>query len=138
MASKPANSQAPGHSLGPSFELSRRYRFEAAHYLPKVAESHPCRRVHGHGYRVAVSISGVVDPQTGWVTDYADIDAVVNPILAGLDHCLLNELAGLENPTSENLAAWLWQKLEGGLPGLYAITVAETEDSSCTFRGFTQ
>jgi 6-pyruvoyltetrahydropterin/6-carboxytetrahydropterin synthase len=120
------------------FELQRSYRLEAAHHLPYVSESHPCRRLHGHSYQVDVSVSGEMDKQTGWVIDFADIDEVVEPIRRELDHQLLNEIPGLENPTSERLAAWLWERLTPGLSGLSAIRVAETPDSACTYRGSTQ
>jgi 6-pyruvoyltetrahydropterin/6-carboxytetrahydropterin synthase len=135
MASQPSNSQAARHSLGPSLELTRTYRFEAAHFLPQVSDSHPCRRVHGHGYRVTITVEGRLDSQAGWVMDFAAIDTAVRPAIDALDHRLLNDLEGLENPTSENLAVWLWRKLVVSLPALIRFTVAETEDSRCTFRG---
>lgn len=135
MAPEPANTQASGHSVGRTFELRRQYRFEAAHFLPEVGEAHPCRRVHGHGYRITISVTGNVDPQTGWVMDFAAIDSVVDPLLGRLDHRLLNDLEGLQNPTSENLASWLWRELQPHLPGLASITVAETDDSICIYRG---
>ena len=117
-----------------SFELQRSYRFEAAHFLPKVDETHPCSRVHGHSYVVRVAISGMID-EKGWVVDFATIDDQVEPLCSRLDHQLLNEIEGLENPTSEMLATWLWRRLKPGLPGIKAVTVAETTDSSCTYRG---
>ena len=118
-----------------AFELERSYRFEAAHHLPRVGKSHPCRRLHGHSYCVTVAVVGNAGGDSGWVVDFADIDAVVGPVCAELDHRLLNEIAGLANPTSEALAAWLWERLAAGLPGLSVIRVAETPDSSCTYRG---
>lgn len=120
------------------FELERSYRFEAAHHLPHVLESHPCRRLHGHSYRITVAVTGFTDEQSGWVMDFADIDAVVEPVCAQLDHQLLNDIAGLENPTSERLAGWLWKRLAPSLPGLSAVRVAETRDSACTYRGSKQ
>lgn len=124
--------------MSTQFELERSYRFEAAHHLPHSAESHPCRRLHGHSYRVEVTVTGLADQQSGWVIDFADIDAVVKPVCAQLDHQLLNEVAGLENPTSEMLAAWMWERLAPDLPGLSAVRVAETPDSACTYRGSAQ
>jgi 6-pyruvoyltetrahydropterin/6-carboxytetrahydropterin synthase len=120
------------------FELERSYRVEAAHRLPHVAESHPCRRLHGHSYRIEVTVTGRAGEQSGWVIDFADIDDVVEPVCAQLDHQLLNDIAGLENPTSEVLAGWLWERLVTGLPGLSAVRVAETADSACTYRGSKQ
>lgn len=120
------------------FELQRSYRFEAAHYLPHVAESHACRRLHGHSYRIDVTVSGQADERSGWVLDFADIDAVVEPVCSQLDHQLLNDIAGLDNPTSEVLAGWLWERLASGLSGLAAVRVAETPDSACTYRGSKQ
>ena len=117
------------------FELQRSYRFEAAHQLPRAAESHPCRRLHGHSYRIDVAVIGLADDWSGWVIDFANIDAVVYPICAQLDHQLLNDIAGLENPTSEVLASWLWSRFAPGLPGLSTVRVAETPDSVCTYRG---
>lgn len=117
------------------FELERSYRFEAAHYLPHVAESHACKRLHGHSYRLDVIVIGSADKRTGWVIDFADIDAVVEPVRARLDHQLLNDFEGLSNPTSEELASWLWERLAISLPHLAAIRVAETPDSSCIYRG---
>jgi 6-pyruvoyltetrahydropterin/6-carboxytetrahydropterin synthase len=117
-----------------AFELQRSYRFEAAHHLPNAAEAHPCRRLHGHSYRIEVTVTGHADAQRGWVIDFADIDAVVEPVCAQLDHQLLNDIAGLENPTSEVLARWLWERLAPSLPGLSSVRVAETLDSACTYR----
>ncbi len=117
-------------------ELSRDYGFEAAHRLPRVAAEHKCYRIHGHSYRIEVTIAGEVDPQSGWLVDFADISAVVEPMLRNeLDHRVLNEVPGLENATSENLAAWLWRRLKPALPGLSAVTVHETCTARCTYRG---
>ena len=117
------------------FELERSYRFEAAHYLPYVVESHACRRLHGHSYRIDVALAGPINERAGWLVDFADIDAVVEPVRAQLDHQLLNDIDGLSNPTSEELAGWLWGRLAADLPHLAAIRVAETPDSACVYRG---
>jgi len=116
-------------------ELCREYRFEAAHLLPKVAEGHKCRRLHGHSFRVEVAVEGVVDEAVGWVMDFWEIDRVARPVVDGLDHRYLNEIPGLENPTSEELARWLWARLSPGIPGLASITVHETCDARCVYRG---
>ena len=114
--------------------LTRDYRFEAAHSLPRVPEGHKCRRMHGHSYQVRVAIEGEIDPSLGWLIDFSDVDAVVEPVVAELDHRVLNDIDGLDNPTSEVLALWLWRRLAGRLP-LAEIEVAETVDSRCSVRG---
>jgi 6-pyruvoyltetrahydropterin/6-carboxytetrahydropterin synthase len=118
-----------------SFELLRSYRFEAAHRLPEVPDQHPCHALHGHSYKLDVQVNGELDPQLGWVLDYAAIDSVVDPLVSQLDHGCLNEIDGLENPTSELLAQWLWVRLAPELPGLAAIVVREADDSAATYRG---
>lgn len=116
-------------------ELVKDFRFEAAHFLPKVPEGHKCRRVHGHSFRGEVAVRGEVDPETGWLIDFADLKRAVDPIVAELDHYFLNELHGLENPTSENLAAWIWSRLAPNVPLLARITVEETCTSRCHYYG---
>jgi len=116
-------------------ELRKTFQFEAAHLLPHLSESHKCRRLHGHSFRVEVVVSGECDPKLGWLMDYADISDAFKPLLERLDHYYLNEIAGLENPTSENLAVWIWQRLKPTLPLLTEIVVAETCMSRCVYRG---
>ena len=116
-------------------EIFREFTFEAAHRLPNVPDGHKCSRLHGHSYRVQVAVTGEVDPALGWVMDFGDIKEAWRPLDALLDHYLLNEIPGLENPTSENLAVWIWGRLESLLPGLSAVTVRETCTSGCTYRG---
>lgn len=113
--------------------LSRDYRFEAAHFLPRVPDGHPCRRMHGHSYAVRVTIEGTPDPERGWVMDFAAMDEVIDPLVVRLDHRVLNEVDGLDNPTAELLAGWLWRELDGRLP-LCEIEVAETRDARCVVR----
>jgi len=117
-------------------ELFKEFTFEAAHRLPGVAADHKCARLHGHSYRVCVHIEGAVDPVTGMVMDFADIARAFKPIIeAHLDHYYLNDVEGLENPTSENLARWIWTRLVPQLPLLSAIEVRETCTSGCRYRG---
>ena len=116
-------------------ELTRKFRFEAAHRLPRVPLGHKCARLHGHSFRFRVSVAGEVDEATGWLVDFAVIQDLVEPFRRELDHQYLNDLAGLENPTSEILARWLWQRLAPALPILTAITVEETCNAACTYRG---
>ncbi|MBS1868298.1 MAG: 6-carboxytetrahydropterin synthase QueD [Actinobacteria bacterium] len=117
-------------------ELLKEFTFEAAHRLPGVAADHKCARLHGHSYRLIVHVSGEVDAATGMVMDFADVKAVVKPLVdAHLDHYYLNEVEGLENPTSENLARWIWQRLVGQLPQLSTIEIRETCTSGVIYRG---
>lgn len=116
-------------------EVYHESRFEAAHLLPHVPEGHKCGRLHGHSFRVRVSVDGPVDQDTGWVMDFADIKAAFLPLLQQLDHYYLNEIEGLENPTSEVLAAWIWKRLRKSLPRLSSVSVRETCNSGCTYRG---
>ncbi len=115
--------------------LQREYRFEAAHFLPKVAAGHKCARMHGHGYLVVVVVEGEIDPELGWVIDLAAIDDHVGPLVGALDHRVLNDIDGLANPTSELLAVWLWDRLRPSLPILVELQVAETASSRCIYRG---
>ena len=114
--------------------LERSYRFEAAHFLPKVPAQHKCARMHGHSYQIEIAIEGEVDPELGWLMDFAAIDEHATPLVRQLDHQVLNEIEGLTNPTSEHLAAWWWQRL-AQLPGLVEVVVSETPTSRCVFRG---
>jgi len=116
-------------------ELRKTFQFEAAHLLPYLPETHKCRRLHGHSFVVDVVVEGECDPKLGWLMDYADISAAFKPVHDQLDHYYLNEIPGLENPTSENLAAWIWQRLRPRLPLLKEIVVAETCMSKCAYCG---
>jgi 6-pyruvoyltetrahydropterin/6-carboxytetrahydropterin synthase len=116
-------------------ELTKEYRFEAAHRLPRVPAGHKCQRVHGHSYKVEVVVRGPVDPETGWLIDFGVIDDVWNVLHARLDHQNLNEVPGLENSTCENIAIYLWRELRPHIAVLDAVTVWETYDSKCTYRG---
>jgi 6-pyruvoyltetrahydropterin/6-carboxytetrahydropterin synthase len=114
-------------------EIFREFTFEAAHRLPQVPAGHKCARLHGHSYRVEVHVHGNVDPATGWVMDFADIKAAFQPVHDQLDHHYLNEVPGLDNPTSENLARWMWDRLADVLP-LSAVVVRETCTSGCVYK----
>jgi 6-pyruvoyltetrahydropterin/6-carboxytetrahydropterin synthase len=116
-------------------ELERTFRFEAAHLLPNVPEGHKCRRLHGHSFRVDVAVRGDVDEHVGWFIDYADMDAAFAPVRKRLDHYYLNEIDGLANPTSEVLAAWIWERLAPTLPSLWKLTVHETCNARCIYYG---
>ncbi|KAB8170804.1 6-carboxytetrahydropterin synthase QueD [Streptomyces sp. 3MP-14] len=116
-------------------EIFREFSFEAAHRLPNVPEGHKCARLHGHSYKVIVHVVAPVDPEAGWVMDFGDLKRAFKPIEAQLDHYYLNDIEGLENPTSEVLARWIWERLKPALPDLSALTVRETCTSGCTYRG---
>ncbi|MDW8307992.1 MAG: 6-carboxytetrahydropterin synthase QueD [Verrucomicrobiales bacterium] len=116
-------------------ELRRTFQFEAAHRLPELPRTHKCWRLHGHSFKVEVAVAGECDPRLGWLVDYAEIAAAFKPIWEKLDHRYLNEIPGLENPTSENLAAWIWKRLKPRLPQLTEIVVAETCTARCVYRG---
>jgi 6-pyruvoyltetrahydropterin/6-carboxytetrahydropterin synthase len=119
----------------PFVELVKDFRFEAAHYLPNVPEGHKCRRLHGHSFRGEVAVRGEVDPATGWLIDFADLRKAVDPLIGQLDHYFLNEVEGLENPTSELLAAWIWSRLSPHVPNLVRITIEETCTTRCHYFG---
>jgi 6-pyruvoyltetrahydropterin/6-carboxytetrahydropterin synthase len=118
-----------------TFTLSKEFRFEAAHFLPHVPTGHPCRKMHGHSYRLWIAVRGEAAPETGWVMDYGDLSRAVRPALEPLDHSLLNAIPGLENPTAERLAAWCWERLAPALPNLFRVTVQETRQSRCEYEG---
>lgn len=116
-------------------ELRKTFQFEAAHLLPRLPRSHKCRRLHGHSFRVELVVAGPCHPRLGWVMDYADITKAFEPIWKRLDHSYLNAIPGLANPTSENLAAWIWKRLKPRLPLLTEVVVAETCNAQCSYRG---
>lgn len=129
----------PGVQRSGTTVITKRFVFEAAHFLPNVADDHKCRRVHGHSYVVWVHVAGPMDEDAGWVVDFGDVKQVWKPLEAMLDHHLLNDVPGLQNPTAENLAAWIWERYEderraGRISfGVAAVEVAETVDSSAMF-----
>jgi 6-pyruvoyltetrahydropterin/6-carboxytetrahydropterin synthase len=100
-----------------------------------VPEGHKCARLHGHSFRFEIHVHGPIDPETGWLMDYGDISKIVKPVRNELDHRYLNEIPGLENPTSEVLAAWIWARVKPNLPALSAVVVEETCTARCIFRG---
>ncbi|MBL9170612.1 MAG: 6-carboxytetrahydropterin synthase QueD [Verrucomicrobiales bacterium] len=116
-------------------ELRKSFQFEAAHRLPQLPPDHKCHRLHGHSFQMEVVVEGECDPRMGWVMDYAEISAAVKPLWERLDHYYLNDVPGLENPTSENIAKWLWDHLKPVLPLLKEIVVAETCTAKCVYRG---
>jgi 6-pyruvoyltetrahydropterin/6-carboxytetrahydropterin synthase len=116
-------------------EIFKEFTIEAAHWLPHVPEGHKCRRLHGHSFRIQISVEGAVEEHLGWVMDFADLKTAFQTIEDQLDHRCLNDVEGLENPTSENLARWIWERLQPSLPALSKIVVRETCTSGCVYAG---
>jgi 6-pyruvoyltetrahydropterin/6-carboxytetrahydropterin synthase len=116
-------------------DIFRVFTIEAAHRLPNVPPGHKCARLHGHSFRIELHVGGEVDAHTGWVMDFADLKAAFEPVFDQLDHHYLNEIPGLENPTSENLARWIWSKMKPRLPPLSKILIHETCTSGCVYDG---
>lgn len=116
-------------------EIFKTFTLESAHRLPNVPAGHKCARVHGHSFRVELHVRGEVDPHLGWVMDFADMRVAFEPLFQRLDHHYLNDVPGLENPTSENLARWIWRELRPRLPLLSRVVVHETCTSGASFSG---
>ena len=116
-------------------EIWKAFTLESAHRLPNVPAGHKCARVHGHSFRVEIHLRGNVDERVGWVQDFADISAVFQPLYEQLDHRYLNDVPGLENPTSEHLAQWIWTRLKPELPLLWEVVVHETCTCGAICRG---
>ena len=116
-------------------DIYKEFTFEAAHRLPNVPEAHKCARLHGHSFRVRLVVTGDAPEPAGWVMDFGDLKARFKPLYDQLDHHYLNDIPGLENPTSENLARWIWKHLKPELPELSAVEIRETCTSGCIYRG---
>ena len=116
-------------------DIYKEFTIEAAHLLPNVPEGHKCKRLHGHSFRIEIHVEGDVDPELGWVIDFAQLKNCFKPVFEQLDHHYLNEIEGLENPTSENLARWGWDRLIDDLPQLSTIIIKETCTSGCIYSG---
>ena len=116
-------------------EIFKQFTIEAAHRLPNLPENHKCRRLHGHSFRVEIHVSGPLTEKEGWIMDFADVTRAFNPIYEQLDHHYLNDIPGLENPTSEILARWIWSRLKPALPLLSKVVVRETCTAGCIYTG---
>jgi 6-pyruvoyltetrahydropterin/6-carboxytetrahydropterin synthase len=116
-------------------ELFKEFTIEAAHRLPYAPAGHKCQRLHGHSFRIELHVRGSVEADTGWVIDFGDIKQAFQPLYEQLDHHYLNEIEGLENPTSENLARWIWCRLREALPLLCKVVVRETCTTGCIYSG---
>lgn len=115
------------------FELRHHFQIESARSLPRLPAGHPCGRVHGHSFKLTVTLVGERDAKIGWVVDFNEITARMKPILEQIDHRLLNEVPGLENPTSENLCVWIYERAKPALPGLAKVTISETPATECSY-----
>ncbi len=116
-------------------EIFTQFTFDSAHYLPNVPPEHKCRAMHGHTYRLVVFMEGPLDPHLGWVMDFAETKAAIQPVIARIDHKLLNQVPGLENPTCERIAVWIWDQIKPKLPLLTRIELHETPTSGVVYRG---
>lgn len=115
------------------FELSKSVTFEAAHRLPHLPDNHKCSRLHGHSFRVTLNVRGPLDEKNGWVMDYAEMKKILAPVVDELDHRYLNDITGLENPTSEVIARWIYLRLKPQMPLLHQIVIGETCTTECRF-----
>jgi 6-pyruvoyltetrahydropterin/6-carboxytetrahydropterin synthase len=115
--------------------LVHEFKFESAHRLPKVPPGHKCARLHGHSFKVELTIAGPVNPETGWLIDFGELADLWAPVNAKLDHNYLNDIPGLENPTSEVLAVWIWGQMKPVLPSLVQVALYETSDARCEYTG---
>ena len=116
-------------------KITQAFTFEAAHRLPHVPLTHRCHRMHGHSYRIELRLEGPVDAITGFVVDFFDVEAAFKPLLLQLDHYCLNDVEGLENPTAENIAIWIWNRIKPAVPQTSAVVVYETPDCWAEYEG---
>ena len=113
----------------------KKFNVESARSLPNVPETHPCYQLHGHSFKIIISVKGQLDKHTGFVTDFQEIENAFNPIKKILDHSYLNKIEGLSNPTSENICIWIWDKIESSIPNICEIEIKETDSTGCIYRG---
>lgn len=114
-------------------EIKKSFEIESARFLPQLPPTHPCSRTHGHSFKITLRLQGKVDPKLGWLIDYNDITTIAKPILTEIDHTLLNEVPGLQNPTTENITIWLYDRLKKTLPELVQVIIKETTDTECSY-----
>jgi 6-pyruvoyltetrahydropterin/6-carboxytetrahydropterin synthase len=115
--------------------LYKEFTFDSAHFLPNVPDGHKCKEMHGHTYRLRVWLQGKPDPQLGWIIDFAVLKSIVKPVVAELDHKCMNNVPGLENPTCELIAVWIWDRLKPMLPAMARIELHETPTSGVIYEG---
>jgi 6-pyruvoyltetrahydropterin/6-carboxytetrahydropterin synthase len=117
----------------PIIEIKKSFEIESARFLPNLPASHPCSQIHGHSFKITLRLQGPVNSKLGWLVDYNDISKAAAPLLKKIDHKLLNDVAGLKNPTTENITMWLYEKLKRLLPELVQVIIKETSDTECSF-----
>jgi 6-pyruvoyltetrahydropterin/6-carboxytetrahydropterin synthase len=115
------------------YELKQHFQIESARFLPNLPSEHPCSRMHGHSFKIILTLVGDLDPHIGWVMDYNDIQSKMLPLITQIDHRVLNEVEGLENPTSELLAKWIFDRARIHIPSLRKVSVAETPMTECSY-----
>jgi len=116
-------------------EIYKEFSFDSAHFLPYVPDGHKCKNMHGHTYRLRVFIEGQPDPRLGWVMDFKELKDVVSIVIDQLDHKLINDIDGLDNPTAENITIWIWQQIKPLLPLLSRIELYETPTTGVIYKG---
>jgi len=114
--------------------IAKSFTFDAAHWLPHVPEGHKCHRMHGHTYTVVLGLEDELDPIMGWVQDFGEVSRAFAPLLERFDHYCLNEIEGLENPTAEIMAVWIFDRLKADLPQLTDVAVRETPTAEAVYR----
>lgn len=115
--------------------IYKQFSFDSAHFLPKVPKGHKCAELHGHTYKLTVFFEGDLDEEKGWLIDFNELKRIIDPLIVLVDHKLLNNIPGLENPTSELLANWFWTKIKPELPLLKRIELNETPSSGVIYEG---
>ena len=113
----------------------KKFNIESARSIPNLPKTHPCHHIHGHSFKIIISVKGPVNKQNGFVTDFQDIDDAFSPFKKELDHSYLNDIEGLQNPTSENICIWIWDKIQSSLPNIYKIEIKETDSTGCIYKG---
>ena len=113
----------------------KKFNIESARSIPNLPKTHPCHHIHGHSFKIIISVKGPVNKQNGFVVDFQDIDDAFNPFKKELDHSYLNNIEGLQNPTSENICIWIWDKIQSSLPNIYKIEIKETDSTGCIYKG---
>ena len=115
--------------------IYKKYYFDAAHFMTNLKKGHKYTKVHGHSYEKIIKISGNLDKTNNWILNYDDIDEIVNPLLQKIDHKTLNDIKGLEKPTSENLAKWFWERIRKKIVNLESIEIIRPRIGGCIYSG---
>ena len=113
----------------------KKFNIESARSIPNLPKTHPCHHIHGHSFKIIISVKGPVNKQNGFVVDFQDIDDAFSSFKKELDHSYLNDIEGLQNPTSENICIWIWDKIQSSLPNIYKIEIKETDSTGCIYKG---